>query len=171
MLRAAIADPDPCVIIESRALYQSKGMVNLDAPVSPIGGARVRIEGKDVLLTGWGSVIPKMIDAASILQKQGIQATVLDLRWLAPLDEEAIHKALERNSMRIVVVHEACLTGGFGGEIITRLLEQSKYSPIQFRRVTGMDSRMPASPILQGAIVPDTARIVEAAVELVNQVM
>lgn len=171
MLRAAIADSDPCVIIESRALYQTKGVVDLDAPAPPIGGARVRVEGKDVLLAGWGSVVPKMIEAASMLLKRGIHATVLDLRWLAPLDEEAIHKALEQCGRRIVVVHEACKTGGFGGEVITRLLEKSKYSPIQFRRVSSIDSRMPASPALQGAIVPDAARIADAARELVGQVM
>ncbi|AVO42551.1 alpha-ketoacid dehydrogenase subunit alpha/beta [Simplicispira suum] len=171
MLRAAIADADPCVIIESRALYQTKGIVDLDAPTSPIGGACVRVEGKDVLLAGWGSVVPKMIEAAEVLLKHGIHAAVLDLRWLAPLDEEAIHKALAQCGRRIVVVHEASQTGGFGGEVITRILESSKYLPVQFRRVASLDSRMPASPVLQSAIVPSTARIVDAARNLVGEVL
>lgn len=169
MLRAAIADADPCVIIESRALYQTKGLVDLDAPTRPVGGARLRVEGKDVLLAGWGSIVPKLIDAAALLVERDIQAAVLDLRWLAPLDEAAIADALAKCGGRLVVAHEANLTGGFAGEIITRLSENSQLSPIRFRRVASLDSRMPASPVLQAAILPDVSRIVGAASELVNQ--
>lgn len=169
MLRAAIADADPCVVIESRALYQTKGLVDLSAPAPAVGGARLRIEGKDVLLAGWGSIVPTLIDAAALLLERGIHAAVLDLRWLAPLDEKAIADTLAKCGGKIVVAHEANLTGGFAGEIIARLLEKSHLSPIRFRRVASLDSRMPASPVLQAAILPDVARIVDAASELVNQ--
>lgn len=166
MLRAAIADEDPCVIIESRALYQTKGQVPLDATVSPVGGARVRVEGSDVVLVGWGSVVPKLIDASARLKEEGLSAAVLDLRWLAPLDEDAIVQALRDCGGRLVVVHEANQTGGFAGEIITRLLEREDVPELQFRRVASLDSRIPASPVLQSAIVPDVARVVQAVRDL-----
>ncbi|MBG9390441.1 alpha-ketoacid dehydrogenase subunit alpha/beta [Caenimonas aquaedulcis] len=168
MLRAAVADEDPCVIIESRALYQSKGIVDLDAPLQHVGGARLRADGKDILLAGWGSIVPVLMGAAALLRERGIEASVLDLRWLAPLDEGAIEKALKHCGGRIVVAHEANLTGGFGGEIVARLIERCGPSQVRFRRVASPNIRMPASPALQAAVLPDASRIADAACELVD---
>ncbi len=167
MLRAAVADPDPVVIIESRAIYQQEGLVDLDAPVEPVGGARQRREGPDLLIVSWGRMANVAMDAAALLADEGIEAAVLDLRWLAPLDEKSIASALSRSSGKILVVHEANLTGGFGSEIAARVAERhfnELDAPI--RRLGLPDVRVPAAPTLQAALVPSVATIAEAAREL-----
>jgi 2-oxoisovalerate dehydrogenase E1 component len=166
MLRAAIADPDPVVVIESRLLYQTVGVVDLDAPVEPVGGARLRREGGDVVLLTWGRMAPLCLEAAEELAARGVDAAVLDLRWLAPLDEAAIERAVVAASGKAVVVHEANSTGGFGAEIAARLADRFFHEldgPV--RRVATGDVRIPSSPVLQQAVLPDVDRIVAVAFE------
>lgn len=164
MLRAAIADADPCIIIEARSLYQVKSQVALGGPVEPVGKARLVREGHDVALVGWGTIMPHLIAAAETLQQQGVNAAVLDLRWLSPLDEEALAATVRGCGGRVVVAHEANLTGGFGGEVVARL--QELCGSIQFRRVGAPDVRMPASPVLQRALLPNADTVVQAAHEV-----
>ena len=90
MLRAAVADDDPVILFESRALYQHKGMVALGGEREGVGGARVRRSGGDVAILSWGRTALLAGQAAERLAADGIEATVLDLRWLAPLDDAAI---------------------------------------------------------------------------------
>jgi pyruvate/2-oxoglutarate/acetoin dehydrogenase E1 component len=106
MLRAAIADDDPVILFESRALYQHKGNVRLGGEREGVGGARLRREGGDVAIVSWGSAALLAQAAAEQLAADGIDATVLDLRWLAPLDDAAIAAAVERTG-RVLVAHEA----------------------------------------------------------------
>ncbi len=170
MLRAAIADPDPCLVIESRALYQTKADVELGGPVQAAAGARWRREGGDVTLVAWGSAAPMALAAADELAKDGIAAGVLDLRWLAPFDDAALAEAVVRGGGRVVIVHEANVTGGVGAEIAARLYERhgaDLTAPV--RRVGAADSRMPASPILQAAILPNVAQVVAAVREFSQQ--
>lgn len=167
MLRAAIADPDPVFIIEARSLYQTKGLVNLDGPTEPVGGARLRREGRDVLIVTWGAMTTTVLEAAQMLALQGVDAAVLDMRWLAPLDESALVTALENAGGKAVIVHEANLTGGFGAEIAARLAERhfdSLDGPVV--RIGLPDVRVPSAPTLQAALVPSAATIVDAAARL-----
>ena len=158
MLRAAINDPDPCVIIESRALYQTKGSVI--KKITPVGTASLWREGGDVAIISWGAMVHRAERAAAELAREHLRASVLDLRWLNPLDMDAILRAVTACGGRALIVHEANQTGGFGAEIVARLLE---HGFTQIRRLGARDCRIPASPVLQAEIIP-TEQTIEDAV-------
>ncbi len=164
MLRAAIADDDPVVIIESRELYQVSGVVDLDAPVEAVGGARLRRAGDDVLIISWGRMVNEALAAADRLAEESIQAAVLDLRWLNPLDFQSIAEAVREAGGKVVVAHEANRTGGFGAEVAARLAQElftELDGPVH--RVGAPDVRIPASPLLRNAVIPDAEAIAQAA--------
>lgn len=163
MLRAAINDPDPCVIIEARGLYQTKGSVV--RKISPVGTANLRRQGKDLVLISWGAMVHKAERAAEELAEENIDAAVLDLRWLNPLDMPMLVKAVENSGGRALVVHEANRTGGFGAEIVARLLECG--FP-HVGRLGAQDCRIPASPVLQATIIPTEEAIKSAARGIVS---
>ena len=164
MLRAAIADPDPTIIIEARALYGRTAMVKTSGPVQAASGARWRRSGADLTLVAWGTAVTIALEAAEQLATEGVSAGVLDLRWLAPLDDAALGEAVHSGSGRVVVVHEANVTGGVGAEIAARLAEQF---PGQLRapvaRVGALNTRIPSAPVLQAAVLPNVQSVVGAA--------
>jgi 2-oxoisovalerate dehydrogenase E1 component len=167
LLRAAAADPDPCVVIECRALYSNKGPVDLTAGAEPIGMARLRREGADIALIAWGTMVDAALAAADLLQATGIRAAVLDLRWLSPLDEQALTDVVRTCGGRAVVVHEAVRTGGFGAEIITRIIELCADLRVHVRRLTTPDVRIAAAPALREAVLPSAAEIAATAQAMV----
>jgi pyruvate/2-oxoglutarate/acetoin dehydrogenase E1 component len=163
MLRTAVAADDPVIVLESRALYQVKGPVELDGPAETIGGSRRLKSGDDVTIVSWSKAASEAARAADLLGEEGIGADVIDLRWLSPLDLEAVFGSIERTS-RLVVAHEANLTGGFGAEIAARVAQQGFWAleaPIE--RVGVPDVRIPAAPILQRELLPTAERIASAA--------
>lgn len=169
MLCAAVADPDPVVIIESRALYLSKGYLDTSVSVESVGGARVRKIGKDLAIVSWGKNLPMVLEAAQQLEAEGISVSVLDLRWLNPLDEASIVEIVKNSSGKLLIVHEANMIGGFGAEISARISEKHLEildGPI--KRLGTPDSRIPASPVLQSALLPDVEQIRKAAGALHN---
>ena len=162
LLRSAAADPDPCVIIEARSLYQTRGEVAVGGTPEPVGRPRLCRKGSDALIITWGAMVNKAMEAAERLDP-GISAAVLDLRWLSPLDEVAIGRAVANSGGRVLVVHEAVLTGGFGAEIAARIHENCGgmlRAPV--RRLATPDVRIPASPVLQAALIPDADAIEKA---------
>jgi 2-oxoisovalerate dehydrogenase E1 component len=164
MLRAAIADPDPTIVIEARSLYQTKGDVLLLDAAPPIGGGAFRRRGSDLTIISWGPMCLEAEKAAAALALEGLEATVLDLRWLSPLDDDAIAEAVAAGGGRVLVVHEANLTGGFGAEIAARIGERhfaELRSPVQ--RLATPDVRIPSSPALQAALLAGEGAIVDAA--------
>jgi len=168
LLRAAAADPDPCVVIEARKLYMTKGEVEITEEAEPVGKARLRRTGDDITILTWGTMVPVALEAAETLAADGIETNVLDLRWLSPLDEEAILQAVRQTRGKAVIVHEAVRTGGFAGEIAMRLTETLSDIDLTIRRVTTPDTRIPASPSLQAALIPgadDVAFAVRAALD------
>lgn len=168
LLRAAAADPDPCIVIEARGLYGEKGDVDLTNGAEPVGKARLRRAGADVGIVTWGTMVPRALKAAEQLSAAGIEAAVLDLRWLNPLDEAALTELAAQVGGRILILHEAVRTGGFAGEIAFRLAElNTAGAPLTVRRLTTPDVRMPASPILQNALIPGVDAIAAAAADLV----
>jgi 2-oxoisovalerate dehydrogenase E1 component len=169
MLRAAIGDPDPTIVIEARSLYQGKGDVSLLAEAPPIGGAAFRRRGSHLAIISWGAMSLEAEKAADLLADEGIAATVLDLRWLAPLDDDAITEAVSAGGGRVIVVHEANLTGGFGGELAARIGERlfgRLRAPVC--RLATPDVRIPAAPVLREALIPRADTIAAAARELVS---
>jgi 2-oxoisovalerate dehydrogenase E1 component len=169
MLRAAIADDDPCVLIEARGLYRQREPVRLGGAIDPIGGARLRRSGSDAAIITWGSVAPRAFKAAEELADEGLGVAVLDLRWLSPLDDRAISDVVTMAGGRVAVVHEANLTGGFGGEIAARVTEahfNALRAPVA--RIGTPDVRMPASPVLQEALLPSVASIASRMRDLIS---
>lgn len=164
MLRSAIASDIPVLIIESRALYPEKGPVVLGGPVAPIGGAQVLRQGSDVTIVSWSRMVREAAAAAQLLAQRGTSAEVIDLRWLSPLDFDTVMQSLGRTG-RLVVAHEANVTGGFGAEIAARAAEQGFWmldGPVL--RLGAPDTRIPAAPSLQEALIPN-AQTIAAAVE------
>jgi 2-oxoisovalerate dehydrogenase E1 component len=169
MLRAAVADDDPAVLFEARALYGRKQKVSVGGRREGVGGARVRREGSDLAIFSWGRMALAAEEAASALAERGIEATVVDLRWLSPLDDEAIAAAVSSTN-RVLVAHEANVTGGFGAEIAARIGERhfgELDAPV--RRVGAPDVRIPPAPALQEALLPSAASIERAAKQLVSE--
>lgn len=163
MTRAAVADPDACILVEARELYQVQGEVCPDRPVEPAAGAVFRRRGGDVTVVSWGPMAQRATEAAEQLAGEGIDVGVLDLRWLRPLDDDALAEAVAASGGRIVVAHEANRTGGFGAEIVARIQERFFAAlPGPVHRVAAPDIRVPAAPSLQRAVIPDAADIVAA---------
>ncbi|WP_308798208.1 alpha-ketoacid dehydrogenase subunit alpha/beta [Agromyces silvae] len=162
MLRAAIADPDPTVLIEHRALYQTTGeVIRSEAPAQRAEGARLRADGSDAAIITWGTMVDEALAAAEELRSEGVEVAVLDLRWLRPLDETAIDAVVARAGGRVVIAHEATTTGGAGAEVAAGILERSTdASSLKLRRIGTDALRMPSSPRLQEAAVPGRADLV-----------
>ena len=161
MLRAATADNDPCVLIEARELYQTTGPVDQSLPVETVGGARMHRTGAAMVIVTWGSMLHRAIAAADRLRDMDVaEIAVLDLRWLRPLDEQAIVEAVAAAGGRVLIAHEANLTGGFGAEVMSRIHERlSSDLDVRAFRLATPDVRIPASPDLQKVLIPGTDAI------------
>jgi acetoin:2,6-dichlorophenolindophenol oxidoreductase subunit beta len=169
MLRAAVTSDDPTIVLESRALYQTKAEVSLSGEVEEIGGARVVREGGDVTIVTWSRMVHEAEAAAAILSDRGVDAEVIDLRWLSPLDLDTVLRSVEKTS-RLVIAHEANRSGGFGAEVAARVSEEGLWSleaPIE--RVAAPDVRIPAAPVLQSAVIPNAEAIVSAVDRSLNR--
>ncbi|HMN39127.1 MAG TPA: alpha-ketoacid dehydrogenase subunit beta [Hyphomicrobium sp.] len=163
LLLAAIRDPDPVVFLEPKRIYRAFcENVADDGLAMELDKCIALRSGRDVTLVTWGAMTRETLKAADALAARGIEADVIDVATLKPLDFESIRASCERTG-RCVIVHEAPLTGGFGGEIAARLVEHcmtSLLAPVV--RVTGYDTVMPL-PRLEERYMPSVSRIVDAA--------
>jgi pyruvate/2-oxoglutarate/acetoin dehydrogenase E1 component len=168
LLTAAIRDPDPVVVLEPKALYRSvRGPVPAADHELPIGCAERRRTGDDLTLVAYGAMVRVALAAADELALEGVEAEVLDLRSLKPLDENAILDAAARSG-RVAVVHEAPRTLGVGAEVAALLAEKAIFelrAPVL--RVTGLDVPYPYWS-LEDAYLPSAERVVAAARELMR---
>jgi 2-oxoisovalerate dehydrogenase E1 component len=169
LIREAAADPDPCMVIEARGLYPTKGEVVIGGTVQATGKARVHRTGSDVAIVTWGAMLHQALTAAQTLANEGIDAAVLDLRWLNPLDEKTLESVVRAADGKAVVVHEAVRTGGFGAEIATRITEIFEGSRVAVKRLATPDVRMPAAPHLQAVLLPNAETIAAQARALVKE--
>jgi acetoin:2,6-dichlorophenolindophenol oxidoreductase subunit beta len=122
LVRAAIDDDDPVIVVENKALYATKGELPEPMSAVPIGRARTARVGNDVTIVTYGAMVPVGLAAAAVLENEGIDAEVLDLRSLQPWDETAVLESLSRTH-RLVVCHEAVEAFGIGAEIVARLAD------------------------------------------------
>jgi len=167
MLKSAIRCDDPVVFIESKILYGRQGDAPEGEALAPLDGAQVVREGDDVSLIAYSRMVEEALKAAEALAEHGVAAEVLDLRSLAPLDDAAIGATVEKTG-RAVVIEEGPLTGGIGAEVVARVLETSfDYVQAPPKRVAAMDVPVPASRVLEQAVIPDYRMIAEAAAEVV----
>lgn len=164
MLLSANASPDPVLIIENRGLYHgAEQAIRFGGPVPALGGAVTRRAGKDITILTWGAVQEKVLKAADELAEAGIAAEVIDARWLNPFDWAAVEASV-RKTHRLMVVHEANVTGGFGAEIAARINEklfETLEAPVA--RIGLADTSVPAAPHLQKAVFPSVESIVAKA--------
>jgi 2-oxoisovalerate dehydrogenase E1 component beta subunit len=162
LLRHAIADPDPVIVLEPKAKYWAKEEGELNDDGAGIGLGRVLREGDDVTLVSYGSMVSRAREAADALAAGGIEARVVDLRSLSPIDDDLLQRCAEETG-RIVVIHEAPRHVGLGAEIAARVMElafDSLAAPVQ--RVTGWDTPYPPASLEEGYL-PSVERITAAA--------
>jgi 2-oxoisovalerate dehydrogenase E1 component beta subunit len=169
LLKAAIRDDDPVLYFEHKFLYRRiKDEVPDDDYVVPIGKAARRREGKDLSIITFGAMVYTALDAAVQLAGAGVEAEVLDLRSLAPLDREAILETVAKTS-RVLLLHEATRTGGIGGELAAIISEEAfEYLDAPVMRVASLDTPVPYSPPLEAAFLPSVDKVVAAAKKLVE---
>ncbi|HEU4520970.1 MAG TPA: alpha-ketoacid dehydrogenase subunit beta [Thermoanaerobaculia bacterium] len=167
LLKAAIRDDDPVLYIEHKYLYRR---VKEDLPsedyVVPIGKANIRRRGKDITIITWGAMLYVADEAAAELEKDGVSVEILDLRSILPFDEDAILESVAKTN-RVIILHEAPLTGGAGAEFAARIAEKAfDYLDAPIRRVASLDVPTPYSPPLEEAYLPNSRKVVAAAREL-----
>lgn len=163
LLVSAIRDPDPVIFYESKALYRAfREEVPEEEETMAIGASQLVREGGDLTMIAYGAMLQPTLEAAEELGREGIEAAVIDLLTISPLDEALMVESVRRTG-RCVVVHEAPRSFGAGAEIITRLMEEAFYyleAPIE--RVTGYDIVIPYFS-REKAYIPNTKRITSAA--------
>ena len=169
LLRSAMDDDDPVIFLENKSITAKRGPVPEGDHRVPLGVASVVREGSDVTLLTYSAMTLRGIDAAAILADQhGISAELIDLRSLWPLDFETVAKSVTKTG-RVVIAHEAWLTGGYGAELSARIGEElfaDLKSPVV--RIGAARAPIPFSPPLESAVVPGTDAIVEAAVRVLS---
>lgn len=166
LMKAAIRDDNPVLVMESETLYSLKGEVPDDLDVVPLGKARIARAGKDCTIVAYSRMTHVALEAAEALAKQGVDAEVIDLRSLRPLDEDAIVRSV-RKTHRAVVVHEGWPYGGVGAEIadrIQRLAFDDLDAPVL--RVTTLDVPMPYNAKLEQMCTPQPDRVVSAVLRV-----
>jgi len=168
LLTAAIRDPDPVIFLEPKLIYRSFREEVPDDPYTvELGEAKVRREGSDVSVFTWGAMTRPTLEAAEELAEEGIDAEVVDLRTLSPMDTDAIVDSFKKTG-RAAVVHEAPKTGGLAGEIIATIQEEVLlYQEAPITRVTGFDVPYPLYA-LEDYYLPEPARIKDGIREAVE---
>ncbi|MEO5701962.1 MAG: alpha-ketoacid dehydrogenase subunit beta [Casimicrobiaceae bacterium] len=169
LLLAAIDDPNPVLIFEHKLLYKTKGQVPVTAYRVPIGEAVVRRAGRDVTIVAASIMALRATAAAECLALEGIDAEIIDLRSLRPIDFPTI-KASVQKTRRLIIVYEGVKTMGIGAEIAALIAEdeviRTLHAPIV--RLGGADSPIPYNPVLEKATVPQENDIVAAARRLLG---
>lgn len=164
LLKTAIRDNNTVMFLEQKRLYNTKGMVPDGDYTIPFGVADTKREGRDVSIITYGRTVQMSLQAAEKLEKEGISVEVIDLRTLVPLDKEAII-ATAKKTHRVVIVHEAVKFGGFGGELVSTIVDSDAfyYLDAPIKRVGALYCPVPFNPILETNTFP-TPETIEAAV-------
>ena len=168
LFKAAIRDDNPVIFIEHKAMYNEEGPVPEGDYVVPLGSADLKRQGVDVTLITYSRMVLVSLEAAEALAGEGIDAEVLDLRTLLPLDDEAIFESV-RKTGRAVIVEEDCRTCGVGAEVSARIVESCfDYLDAPVTRVAGLDTPIPYCRKLEQAAVPQVADVTAAVRDLLG---
>lgn len=168
MLKSALADPNPVLIFEHIVLYNAEGDLDPSVTSVDISSAKIRRPGRDVSLVTYGNSLPKALTAAETLAGEGIEAEVVDLRVLRPLDTATIFDSVAR-TRRCVIIDEGWRSGSISAEIAARLAEDEFFeldAPI--RRICSREVPIPYAAHMEEAALPQTATIVKTARSLVK---
>ena len=171
LLLAALDDPNPVIVLEHKLLYKTSGHVPQEMYRTPIGVSNTVREGSDLTIVATGVMVSRSLEAAAQLASQGIEAAVIDVRTLSPLDMDPINASVA-NTGRLMLVQEAPKHVGFMAEVAARVAEgpaiYSLTEPVT--RLCGMDVPIPYAPQLEKAVVPQLDDIVEGAKNLMRGV-
>lgn len=166
LLKASIRDDNPVIFLEHKLLYANKGLVPDKEYFIPLGKADIKREGTDVTVIATSLMVLKTLRAAEELAKDGISVEVVDPRTLNPLDKETLINSVCKTK-RVLIVHEACLTGGAGAEIAAMLAQEAfDFLDAPIIRIGAPDIPVPFSPPMEKFFIPDEQRIIQAVREL-----
>jgi len=162
LLKTAVRDPNPVIIFENKMLYNVKSEVPDEPFFVPFGVAKIVREGRDVTIVAISDMVNYSLRAADTLVAEGISVEVIDPRTIAPFDASTIVESVKRTG-KLVIAHEACLTGGIGAEIAAQVGHGAfSYFQSPIERVAAKDSPIPFAPVLEKEVLPDDATIVDA---------
>ena len=169
LLIQSIRDNNPVLFIESQTALQNQGEVPEESFFIPLGKADVKRQGKDLTIIAYGIMAKRSLEAAEKLAAEGIDVEVVDPRTLKPLDEKTIIESVIKTG-KVLIVHEACKTGGFGGELAAVIAgsEAFDYLDAPIVRLAGRDMPIPYNRNLELHAVPQVDDIVESARKLVH---
>lgn len=166
LLKASIREDNPVLFIEHKLLYQTEGPVPDEDYTIPLGKADIKREGSDVTIITWSKMVLDSLEAAGRLEKESINAEVVDLRSLAPLDLDTIVRSVKKTG-KVAIVHESCKTGGFGGEIAALIVEHAfDYLDAPIKRIAAVDTPIPYAAPLYRTVIPNPDKIVSGVKEL-----
>jgi pyruvate/2-oxoglutarate/acetoin dehydrogenase E1 component len=170
LLVAAIRDPNPVIVLEHKVLYKQKGIVPIGEYEVPLGRAEIKRSGKDVTIVALSIMVSRALAVADRLAQEGIEAEVIDPRTLRPLDDTPMI-ASARKTGRVLIVHEAVQSGGFGGEIAARIAasEAFYYLDAPILRLGGAEVPIPYHPILERSATPQEEDIYQAVLRLLRR--
>jgi pyruvate dehydrogenase E1 component beta subunit len=168
LLIASIRDNNPVIFVEHKLLYRSRGVVPEESYAIPLGSAEVKREGGDLTIVATSIMVKRSLEAAERLAEEGIEVEVVDPRTLKPLDQETIIQSVIKTG-RVLIVHEAPKTGGFGGELGMVIAESEAFDYLDapIIRLAGRDMPIPYNRTLEYHTVPQVENIVEKARDLV----
>jgi pyruvate/2-oxoglutarate/acetoin dehydrogenase E1 component len=169
LLLSSIRDDNPVIFVEHKLLYKTRGPVPEEAYTIPLGSADVKRPGRDLTIAATSIMVQRSLEAADLLAQEGIEAEVVDPRTLKPLDKETIVQSVIKTG-RVLIVHEACKTGGYGGELAAIIAgsEAFDYLDAPIVRLAGRDIPIPYNRTLEYHTVPQVENIVEVARQLVQ---
>jgi pyruvate/2-oxoglutarate/acetoin dehydrogenase E1 component len=168
LLKTAIREDNPVMFIEHKLLYGTRGEVPEEEYTLPLGKADVKREGGDVTIVTYSKMVLESLTAADMLAQKGIEAEVLDLRSLKPLDMEAILKSVKKTG-NVLLVSEGYSNVNFMCEVAMRIMEQAfDFLDAPIGRLCSADVPVPMSPVLEAAAIPDAERIAARAVAVLE---
>lgn len=169
VLRAAIRDDNPTLVIEHKAMYGIKGPVaRTEHALSPIGRAEILREGGDLTIVATLLMVQRALAAAEVLAAQGIEAEVVDLRWISPMDYKTVEESVQRTG-RLLIAEEQRHAGGWGATLISHVCRQGLSLRSQPATVSMPELPVPFSPPLEDEVIPSVARIVDAGLILAGR--
>lgn len=162
LIKSAIRDDNPVIFAEHKLLYWTKGEVPEGDYVVPLGEADIKRKGKDVTVIAGSIMVPRALEAAGILEKEGIDVEVVDPRTLVPLDEDTIMESVIKTG-RVLIVEDDCRNNGWGAEVAARIAggEAFDYLDAPIMRLAGLDIPIPYNPKLEKKAVPQVEDIVD----------
>jgi len=169
LIKTAVRDDDPVIFFQHKKLFSHTGPVPEEDCLIPLGKGEIKKEGKDITIVTYSRMVHLSLDASNRLADEGIDAEVIDLRTLKPLDFDLIAKSVKKTN-HVLVVHEACLTGGFGGEIAARIGEtlfDDLDAPVT--RIGAKDVPVPFSPVMENFVLPQVDDIVDGVKKVLNR--